>query len=84
MECWYEHYKNMLPEFSPEDKAKIEDLTGRIPLLLYGLIRGDFHGKPYHDVDEVFFSTEDIMNVVDWAVLFTEQMNQKGGQYWQR
>lgn len=84
MECWYEHYKNMLPEFILGDKAKFEDLTGRVPLLLYGLVREDFHGRPYHDVEKDFLSTKAIVDTLDRAVLFAERMKHKGGVYWQR
>jgi hypothetical protein len=51
MKQWWIHHKGKVPIFGGDDKARVEDLTGRIPLLLCPLV--DFAGKPFHEIEQV-------------------------------
>jgi hypothetical protein len=39
MECWWTHHAVRFEDFSTMEKQRIEDLTGRIPLLLHPILQ---------------------------------------------
>ena len=50
MEQWWHHHEHELPKFeNDKERVEIEDLTGRIPLLLRPLVR--FSQRKYLAVD---------------------------------
>jgi hypothetical protein len=77
MKQWWIHHKNKVPIF--DDKARIEDLTGRIPLLLHPLLH--FAKKPFHEIEQEFRMHHDLAtvgkNVLEFAAekMKTEPQN---------
>jgi len=60
-----------VPIFEDDDKARVEDLTGRIPLLLRPLLQ--WHGGPFRNIEEEFWAHRDLVvvgeNVRDFAAM---------------
>lgn len=50
-----------MPIFKADDKARVEDLTGGIPLLLRPLL--DFAEKPFHEIEQEFWVHPDLVIV---------------------
>lgn len=61
MECWWLHHRASLPTFDEEDKARVEDLTGCIPLFLRPLLK--FSGKRFCDVELLYWGHDDLTAV---------------------
>lgn len=53
MKQWWIHREKKVPTFKADDKARVEDLTGGIPLLLRPLL--DFAEKPFHEIEQKFW-----------------------------
>jgi hypothetical protein len=58
MKQWWIHHRGKVPIFEDDEKARVEDLTGRIPLLLRPLL--DFAEKPFHDIEQKFWMHRDL------------------------
>ena len=50
-----------VPILGDRDKARVEDLTGRIPLLLRALL--DFAKRPFKDIEEEIWQHKDLAAV---------------------
>lgn len=74
MEQWWIHHQGKVPIFEDGDKAKVEDLTGRIPLLLRPLL--DFAEKPFHDIEQKFWMHRDLAAVGVNVTLFADDIKQ--------
>jgi hypothetical protein len=61
MKQWWCHHRGKVPIFEDDDKARVEDLTGRIPLLLRPLL--NFAKKPFHDIEREFWEHRDLATV---------------------
>jgi hypothetical protein len=61
MKQWWIHHKERVPIFGGDDKARVEDLTGRIPLLLRPLL--DFAGKLFHGIEQEFWTHHDLATI---------------------
>jgi len=61
MKHWWIHHKENLPILKGNDKAELEDLTGRIPLLLRPLL--EFAKKPFRDIQQSFLMHQDLVIV---------------------
>ena len=61
MKQWWCHHRGKVPIFEHDDKARVEDLTGRIPLLLRPLL--NFAKKPFHDIEREFGEHRDLATV---------------------
>jgi hypothetical protein len=61
MKHWWIHYDTLLPILEGDDKAMVEDRTGRVPLFLrplFGLDR-----KPFHEVEGDYWTHHEIVGV---------------------
>jgi len=58
MKWWWFHHKAKAPIVKDDDKARVEDLTGRIPLLVRPLL--EWASKPFHDIEEKFWAHPDL------------------------
>ncbi|RUS12847.1 hypothetical protein BC937DRAFT_86882, partial [Endogone sp. FLAS-F59071] len=61
MPKWWDLHEKLLPKLNDDDKKKVEDITGRIPLLLGALLM--FHGKDFKSVESDFLLNLDYVNV---------------------
>jgi hypothetical protein len=61
MKQWWHHHQDKVPLFSGDDKARVEDLTGRIPLLLRPLLQ--WGGQPFRDIEKSFWAHRDLVVV---------------------
>lgn len=58
MRHWWYHHEGKVPMIEDDDKARVEDLTGRIPLLLCPLL--EFTGKQFCDIEHEFLEHRDL------------------------
>lgn len=69
MKLWWRNHQNELPIFEDGDKARVEDLTGCIPLLLRPLF--EWANRPFRDIEQNFLAHSDLdfvrENVRDFA-----------------
>ena len=61
MKQWWIHHEKEVPIFGVDEKAKVEDLTGCIPLLLRPLLH--FAQKPFHEIEQEFWTHHDLATV---------------------
>jgi hypothetical protein len=61
MKQWWHHHRDQVPIFEDNDKARVEDLTGCIPLLLCPLLQ--WGGRPFRNVEEKFWAYRDLIVV---------------------
>jgi hypothetical protein len=62
MEQWWHHHEDMLPKFeNDEERVEVEELTGRIPLLLRPLLR--FCQQKYRAVEGDFWASPELAAV---------------------
>ena len=76
MKHWWIHHKEKLPIFGSDDsdKARVQDLTGCIPLLLRPLL--DFTGKPFHNIEKEFWMHDDLVIVGENIVKFAAEISE--------
>lgn len=81
MKQWWIHHEKKVPIFKADDKARVEDLTGRIPLLLCPLL--DFAEKPFHEIEREFWTHPDLVivgkNVSEFAA--EKKKNERAENY---
>jgi hypothetical protein len=78
MTHWWDHHKANLPTFECGEKARVEDMTGRIPLLLRPLLK--FKGKSFRDVESQFWSHPDLEFVGQAVQDYASGVRQTGKQ----
>jgi hypothetical protein len=61
MKQWWIHHKGKVPIFGGNNKARVEDLTGCIPLLLRPLL--DFTKKLCHNIEQKYWTHRDLATV---------------------
>ena len=61
MAQWWIHHDKDVPIFRDKEKARVEDLTGCIPLLLRPLLQ--FSGKQFHEIEQEFWMHHDFATV---------------------
>jgi hypothetical protein len=61
MKAWWHHHDATIPKFETDDKIRVEDLTGRIPLLLRPLFK--YGGKTFCDVEAAIWEEPEITAV---------------------
>lgn len=69
MKQWWGHHEGKLPVFEPEsDKDRVEDLTGRIPLLLQPLL--GWKGQRFGSIEQQFWHHRELAvvkkNILDF------------------
>ena len=76
MKHWWIYHKEKLPIFGSNDldKAKVQDLTGCISLLLCPLL--DFTGKQFHNIEQEFWMHDDLVIVGENIVKFAAKINE--------
>jgi hypothetical protein len=79
--AWWKNYELLLPTLSDDDKDRIEDLTGGIPLLLRGLLNPKHHGKTYDEIEEEFLASVDIQNVHARVTEFARHQRKTQGTF---
>jgi hypothetical protein len=83
MKQWWIHHEKKVPTFEVSDKAKVEDLTGCIPLLLRPLLH--FAKKPFNEIEQRFWTHHDLAavqkNVQEFA---TEMESESQNQNYER
>jgi hypothetical protein len=73
MKQWWHHHSSKLPEFRSDDyKMKVEDLTGRIPLLLYPLLK--WGGHDFSDIEDQFWADSDLRAVESNIAAFAKKV----------
>ena len=75
MNQWWIHHEKKVPIFEADDKAEVEDLTGRIPLLLRPLLQ--FSGKPFHEIEQGFLTHKHLVAVRENIVQFAAEKRAK-------
>ncbi|KAH7922284.1 hypothetical protein BV22DRAFT_1037685 [Leucogyrophana mollusca] len=61
---WWTHHHTDLPDLNPEDRGKIEQFTGRLPLLLRPLLDiGSPATRSFKDVELAFWEHPDFLTV---------------------
>lgn len=78
MQQWWIHHEKRVPIFGAEDKARVEDLTGRIPLLLRPLLH--FANKPFHEIEQEFWTHRDLFIVGKNVLEFAQEKQENEGQ----
>ena len=77
MEQWWPHHEDKLPKFeNDEERVEVEELTGRIPLLLRPLLR--FCQQEYRTVERDFWRCPEIVAVRKNIVQFSESKEKVG------
>jgi hypothetical protein len=77
MEQWWHHHMDKLPKFeNDEERVEVEELTGRIPLLLRPLLR--FGQRKYRAVERRFLSCPEIDAVRKNIMEFSESKRKIG------
>jgi hypothetical protein len=76
MQQWWKHHESTLPIFEGRDKHLIEDITGRIPLLLQPLL--GFSGSALGIVQD-FLKHKDIVGVTKNVQEFARDVKDKHG-----
>ena len=71
MKQWWTNHEKKVPILGDDDKAKVEDLTGRIPLLLRPLLH--FAEKPFDEIKTEFWTHDDLVAVEDNVSEFSAQ-----------
>jgi hypothetical protein len=62
MEQWWVHHQTKVPSFKHKaDKDRVEDLTGRIPLLLRALL--EWNGQEFCEIEQDFRLHKDLAAV---------------------
>jgi hypothetical protein len=76
MEQWWLYYKDRVPVFEDAtEKTRVEDLTGRNPLLLKPLL--GFGGKEkFADVEETFWNHPDLVIIRKHVFSFASSMQE--------
>ena len=82
MNQWWIHHKKNVPIFKDDDKARVEDLTGRIPLLLRPLLQ--FSGKPFHEIEQGFWRHDDLVAVRKNTLQFAAEKKDNEPQNYER
>jgi hypothetical protein len=82
MKQWWIHHKEKVPIFGGDDKARVEDLTGRIPLLLRPLLH--FAEKPFHEIDQEFWMHRDLATVGKNVLEFAAEKMENEPQNYER
>jgi len=73
MQIWWMNYKGDLPELNEGEKKYIEDITGRIPLLLRALPR--IKCKNFKDIEEKFPNSPELLQVIKYVELSMKKQN---------
>ena len=77
MKQWWHHYEDKLPKFeNVEERVEVEELTGRIPLLLRPLLR--FCQQKYRSVERDFWACPEIEDVRQNIEQFSESKRKIG------
>jgi hypothetical protein len=83
MKQWWHHHESELPIFEDEeDMAVLEELTGRIPLLLRPLL--SHAGKPLHEVMDSILEDQDIARIGINIRYFTATIMQESAPSYER
>jgi hypothetical protein len=82
MEQWWIHYDKKVPIFEANDKLKVEDLTGRIPLLLRPLLQ--FVAMPFHEIERKFWMHHDLAAVEENVLQFAAEKRAKESQNYEQ
>ncbi len=61
MAAWWEQFEHLLPKLSREFQKKIEEVSGKNPLLLRGVLRALSPRKDYQIEPEAVFEVEDTL-----------------------
>lgn len=82
MKYWWLHQGTKVPVFEDEaDKDRVEDLTGRIPLLLQPLLASK--GLAFSKMEDTFWKETDLINVERNITGFADRMRiSKGTNYY--
>jgi hypothetical protein len=75
MKKWWHHHKRNVPFCDSTEKARLEDLTGCIPLLLQPLC--GFAGIPYGSIEKTYRMNENLIAVhMNIFVFYQEKYQQ--------
>ena len=81
MEKWWTH-QNDLPKLDADEKQRVEDITGSIPLLLHSLIG---LGKNFKDVEPTFLNAPELQAVTRNVALYMQSYyNMNNMNRWNR
>lgn len=75
MNQWWIHHNKQVPIFEAGEKSRVEDLTGRIPLLLRPLLQ--FAGKPFNEIEQGFWRHDDLAAVRENIMKFSAEKRAK-------
>jgi len=70
---WWENYQAHLPDLTDDDKKRIEDITGGIPLLLRALLSPDFKKLKFEKLLAEYLNTQELLQVTDQMEAFALQ-----------
>jgi hypothetical protein len=76
MKQWWNYHQGELPTLDSLGTVGIEDLTGRIPLLLRPLLR--FSQQDFHTVENDFWTSPEIGAVGENILKFAEDRYNQG------
>lgn len=80
MKQWWAHHKGKLPIFEQEsDKGRVEDLTGRIPLLLRPLL--EWKGQDFSNIQREFWDHRELDMVKTNILNFDQSMTDDHRKY---
>ena len=83
MEAWWGHYRSDVPNFETDaDRMEVEELTGRIPLLLRPLLRFGSHN--FRTVEDNFWMEPDLLAVGKNIRDFASRTKSKGDPEYER
>jgi hypothetical protein len=82
MKQWWTNHEKKTPILADDDKARVEDFTGRIPLLLRPLLH--FAEKPFDEIEKEFWAHRDLSAVRQNVVAFSAQKLQSEPQNYHR
>ncbi len=77
MQSWWVNHATFLPVTTTEDKARIEYLTGCVPLYLRELQGGRFFGKQFDHIEEDFLETPELIRAVRTSAEYFMMMDSK-------
>jgi len=81
MKQWWIHHKENVPILEGNDKAELEDLTGRIPLLRPLL---EFAKEPFHNIQQSFLMHQDLVIVGKNIQRFANEILKNGSVHFER